>query len=243
MKSFSGDYASLYPSQSGGQTSSSSYLSKLVTWSNSMKPSGSSYSYSRLYDAIQIFVGADNFDTGGLAYLGTVCRTNGYNTGLTGIRNGDYMYSTTVIMEIATHELGHNFNCEHDQDTSCGNEGGIMGYGNNKDEFSICSVYFVQELFSSKDVSCLQDGVRSFVDDPNESGGGNNPSPTSRPTPNPTPRPTDYDNGDDDDDDDNGNGCIQIYNLDTVNGWNFNTVFYYAGYYNSQPYYYASIVK
>ena len=43
-----------------------------------------------------------------------------------------------------------------------------MGNGDNEDKFSICSVHFVQELFLTKSMSCLQDGVRSFEDDPNE---------------------------------------------------------------------------
>ena len=64
IRSFTGDYASLQPSESDGKTSSDNYLSKLVTWSTSYIPDGYSQSFSATYDAIQIFVGADNFDTG-----------------------------------------------------------------------------------------------------------------------------------------------------------------------------------
>lgn len=131
---------------------------------------------------------------GGLAYTGSICSTNGYNTGLTGTRNGNYTYSTSTITTIATHELGHTFNCLHDQDTTCGNDGGIMGYGNNQDEFSICSIYFVQDMFEIKDVSCLQDGIRDFeqLHDPTET-------------------------DDNDNDDDNGCGgysCVGVFHLD-----------------------------
>ena len=51
------------------------------------------------------------------------------------------MDQTSTITHIATHELGHNF--DSDQDITRGNNGGLMGNGDNEDEFSICSVYFV----------------------------------------------------------------------------------------------------
>ena len=91
---------------------------------------------SRSYDAIQIFFGADNFDTCGFANVGTVCNTNGYNTELTGIKNENYMYPTSITTNTAAHELGRNCSCNHDQVTTCRNNGD--GSGDDDDDDNNC---------------------------------------------------------------------------------------------------------
>ena len=85
--------------------------------------------------------------------------------------------------------MGHNFDCSHDQDTSCGIDAGLMGYGSGEG-FSSCSIDSVQAYFDEKSgLSCLGDGVRSFTS--NFGSLSDDTSPTSDPTtPNPTPNPT-----------------------------------------------------
>lgn len=63
-----------------------------------------------------------NFDrTLGLAYIGTntgggICSQYGFNTGVTTILNSDRELLRSTVIEITSHELGHNFGSQHDND-------------------------------------------------------------------------------------------------------------------------------
>jgi len=100
------------------------------------------------------------------------------------------------------HELGHNFGLYHDGQSgpaaSCGANDGLMGYGNNHEEFSTCSLDSMRDYYNGggNGMSCLgsgwssSDGVTSNVAD---SGAAVTPSPVypSSNTPSPvyTPSP------------------------------------------------------
>jgi len=88
------------------------------------------------------------------------------------------------------HELGHNFGLYHDGQSgpaaSCGANDGLMGYGNNHDEFSTCSQDGMEDywLGDGNGMSCLGtgwssgDGVTSNIAD---SGEAQTPEPTASP--------------------------------------------------------------
>jgi hypothetical protein len=93
-------------------------------------------------------------DTVGLAYLGVVCNTDGFATGIDQITFSQAFGGATVA-----HEIGHNFNAEHDSDgNACPPSGFIMAAfintGAPASAFSSCSLdYFNQYLATP--LSCL----------------------------------------------------------------------------------------
>lgn len=58
----------------------------------------------------------------GLAWVGTLCSSNGYNTGIS-------WWSRRIWLTFA-HEVGHNFGAQHSFEEGRGRTGGIMDYGN-----------------------------------------------------------------------------------------------------------------
>jgi len=62
----------------------------------------------------------------GIAYVGTICHTRGYNTGANKIHGGSSPWLTFA------HELGHNFNGKHSFEDGQGRTGGVMDYGDGK---------------------------------------------------------------------------------------------------------------
>jgi hypothetical protein len=93
-------------------------------------------------------------NTVGLAYLGTVCNSNGYGTGIDQITFSQAFGGATLA-----HEIGHNFNAQHDsQGNACPASGFIMAAiintGAPSSQFSSCSLaYFSQYLAAP--LSCL----------------------------------------------------------------------------------------
>jgi hypothetical protein len=80
---------------------------------------------------IHLFTGCYNHvaqGTVGIAWVGTVCRTDGYNTGVTTLNNvhGGESWGTFA------HEMGHNFGADHSFENGQGTTGGIMDYGDGK---------------------------------------------------------------------------------------------------------------
>jgi len=141
----------------------------------------------------------------GWGNIGTVCRGSGSvstNSVVPSFGGNDAAVGTIA------HELGHNFGLYHDGQSgpaaSCGANDGLMGYGDNHDEFSTCSLDGMEDYFdgNGNGMSCLgsgwssSDGVTSNVAD---SGSSQTPSPvTASPTddggpvsytPAPTPNP------------------------------------------------------
>lgn len=76
--------------------------------------------------AAHLFTGCGNGrGTIGWAWIGTLCHTNGYNTGVNEFhRVNDWL--------TFAHELGHNFGADHSFEEGQGSTGGIMDYGDGK---------------------------------------------------------------------------------------------------------------
>jgi len=84
---------------------------------------GSGYSFM---GSTHLFTGCGtDFSVVGLAYLGTICNANKYNTAVNQIH--DHRSENTFL--IFAHELGHNFGGDHSFEEGHGNTGGIMDYG------------------------------------------------------------------------------------------------------------------
>jgi hypothetical protein len=97
-----------------------------------------------------------NFDgaTVGLAYVGTVCNGSGYNTGINQITFSQAFGGATVA-----HEIGHNFNAQHDsQGNGCPSSGFIMAAvintGAPSSQFSSCSLNYFNQYLTAP-LTCL----------------------------------------------------------------------------------------
>ncbi|MGB0866931.1 MAG: M12 family metallo-peptidase, partial [Granulosicoccaceae bacterium] len=86
--------------------------------------------------AVHLFSGAKLADKRvGLAYIDTICRSDGYDVGVSRVVDRD-------VFTFA-HELAHNLGAEHDLDTQCGDDGRMMNATLRSDmqyAFSACSV-------------------------------------------------------------------------------------------------------
>lgn len=104
---------------------------------------------------VHLLSGKDfNGNTVGLAYVGAVCAPQGFNTGINQITFSNAFGGATLA-----HEIGHNFNAEHDSDgNACPASGFIMAAiintGDPANQFSSCSLsYFTAYL--QNPLSCL----------------------------------------------------------------------------------------
>lgn len=90
--------------------------------------------------AVHLFSGVDLVDKRvGLAYINTICRSDGYDVGVSRVVDRD-------IFTFA-HELAHNIGAEHDVDTRCGDAGQLMNAtlsSGTSYAFSACSVASLQ---------------------------------------------------------------------------------------------------
>lgn len=99
--------------------------------------------------ALLHFITGRDFDGGvvGLAWIGTVCGSSYYTTGISQVVSG----STALTALVATHELGHNFGASHDGDpdfnNTCTPNTNIMGATLNAtvNSFSSCSIGEIKE--------------------------------------------------------------------------------------------------
>ncbi|MFK7994139.1 MAG: M12 family metallo-peptidase [Granulosicoccus sp.] len=100
-----------------------------------------------------LFTGNPKTDvTLGLAWIGTACRLDGYDVGVTTPSSfGDVLL---------THELGHSFGAQHDSDTQCSDDQSAVMWPNiserTKTTFSSCSR---QSVVTAKEKSCLKNTV------------------------------------------------------------------------------------
>ena len=83
-----------------------------------------------------LFSGNNNIDEAiGLAWIGAVCRNDGFDVGVT--------TPSTYADMLVTHELGHSLGALHDTDTSCSNEHNKLMWprisGTTNQSFSACS--------------------------------------------------------------------------------------------------------
>ncbi len=85
--------------------------------------------------------------TAGLAYVGTLCNTNGYGTGVT-----NAFSSNVLTAVVVAHELGHNFGSGHDGDDNSCPSGFVMSPWANPDatRFSSCSETSFIETINSR---------------------------------------------------------------------------------------------
>lgn len=100
--------------------------------------------------AVHLFSGAALSDKRvGLAYIDTICRSDGYDVGVSRIVDRD-------VFTFA-HELAHNIGAEHDLETQCGDNGRMMNATLRSEmqyAFSPCSV---KSLRQGMERSCVLD--------------------------------------------------------------------------------------
>lgn len=100
-----------------------------------------------------LFTGKQRTDrTLGLAWIDTLCRTDGYDVGVT---------TPSAIGDVLlTHELGHSLGSQHDSDTSCNQDSSKLMWPNistrTQIEFSDCSL---DMLSGARSKACLVDAV------------------------------------------------------------------------------------
>jgi hypothetical protein len=126
-------------------------------------------------DVVHLFHGKDFTGTGtiGCAYIGTLCDTWGYNTGVNEISYSD---SLSLRSKLVAHENGHICSANHVSDSADVMYGNICGSCNNA--FGQTSKNSINDKDSS--TSCTS-----------VAGNGNPiPSPTLSPVGSPTPRPS-----------------------------------------------------
>ena len=106
-------------------------------------------------NALTHLVTGRDFDgfTLGVAYLGSVCRADGFSTGTSSINFEGGIISTALQAIVVAHELAHNFGSDHDGPTgnaACPENTFIMspGVGAGLTNFSSCSVEDIQQTFS-----------------------------------------------------------------------------------------------
>jgi len=100
-----------------------------------------------------LFTGKSRTDnTLGLAWIDTLCRTDGYDVGVT--------TPSAIGNVLLTHELGHSFGSQHDSDTSCNQDSSNLMWphisARTQTEFSDCSR---ESLASARLKQCLVDAV------------------------------------------------------------------------------------
>ncbi len=105
-----------------------------------------------------LFSGNDNTDEAiGLAWIGAVCRSDGFDVGVT----TPSTYSDLLV----THELGHSLGAQHDSDTSCSGNRNLLMWprisGSTTQSFSSCSQGSVQQGIAK---SCLLNAIDVSVD-------------------------------------------------------------------------------
>jgi len=93
-------------------------------------------------------------DTVGLAYVGAVCAGQGFNTGIDQITFSNAFGGATLA-----HEIGHNFNAQHDsQGNACPASGFIMAaiinIGSPANQFSSCSLTYFNNYLQTA-LACL----------------------------------------------------------------------------------------
>lgn len=99
--------------------------------------------------AYHLFTGCGNgYGTVGLAWIGTVCNSGNYQTGVNQLveRRGQTVPESSWL--IFAHELGHNIGAGHSFEKGQGRTGGIMDYGDGKltSEFQFNTKYRQKEV-------------------------------------------------------------------------------------------------
>lgn len=108
--------------------------------------------------AAYLFTGNQKTDvTLGLAWIDTLCRTDGYDVGITTPSSfGDVLL---------THELGHSFGAQHDSDTACASDSDALMWphisDNTPTRLTSCSAASVS---ASRRLSCLSNTVDLKLD-------------------------------------------------------------------------------
>lgn len=134
--------------------------------------------------AVHLFTGCgDGSRFIGYAFMGTICKNDGSNTGANQLRRA---YNQPAWLNFA-HELGHNFNGKHSFEHGMGRTGGIMDYldGKLNGKYQFNTRYRKREICTKMSEvvgKCEGNFDPSGLREPR-------PAPAPRPQPGPPPRP------------------------------------------------------
>lgn len=107
-------------------------------------------------DLVALLTGVETLDGAGIAFLNATCESYKYSV------NRD-MFGFWEGVHVVAHEVGHNLGADHDFETTCPDEGYIMGYAGGtadtsttkKFHFSECSKAAIRGRLSISAGSCL----------------------------------------------------------------------------------------
>ena len=121
ITSFSGIYASLYPdlyNDDENSLDSNDYLCNFANWLNNNNY-GSIYDHSMLFTSYDM----DDGNTKGMTYQSGMCN-NYFSSSI--VELDEFEYHSSDVEYTATHLLAHSLGSQHDFDTTCAENSGML---------------------------------------------------------------------------------------------------------------------